>query len=117
MRSMSHQTGALREAKPRGFQTGGFPTFFGKVLIVSRTLSGIFCVGEREKGQSGKISENTGQKSREKIGKVTKRTNQDGQVQIGKPPVGNPHQQTVNEKFAKRFRCFHNVVMPRLGTK
>ena len=30
-----------------GFQTGGFPTFFsgGKVLIVLRTLSGIFLVG------------------------------------------------------------------------
>ena len=37
---------ALREAKPGGFQTGGFPTFFsGKVQIVSRTLSGLFLVG------------------------------------------------------------------------
>ena len=28
-----------------GFQTGGFPTFLGKVQIVSRTLSGLFLIG------------------------------------------------------------------------
>ena len=35
----------LGEAKPGGFQTGGCPTFLGKVQIVSRTLSGLFLVG------------------------------------------------------------------------
>ena len=50
----------LREARPGGFQPGGFPIFSGKVRIVSRTLSGLFLVGavnrrERGKGQIGKI--------------------------------------------------------------
>ena len=36
---------SLREAKPGGFQTGGFPTFLGKVQIVSWTVSGLFLVG------------------------------------------------------------------------
>ena len=39
------KSNALGEAKPGGFQTRGFPTFFGKVQIVSRTLSGLFLVG------------------------------------------------------------------------
>ena len=37
--------GYLREAKPGCFQTRVFPTFSGKVQIVSRTLSGLFLVG------------------------------------------------------------------------
>ena len=28
--TMQKRTGLLREARPGGFQTGGFPTFFGK---------------------------------------------------------------------------------------
>ena len=35
----------LREGKPGGFQTGGFPLFSGKVRIVSGTPSGQFLVG------------------------------------------------------------------------
>ena len=38
-------TSLLRKAKPGGFQTGGVATFFGKVQIVSRTLSGLFLLG------------------------------------------------------------------------
>ena len=43
--------GILREklnrgvSKPGDFQTGGLPTFFGKVQSVSRTLSGLFLAG------------------------------------------------------------------------
>ena len=87
----------LREAKPGGFQTRVFPTFSGKVQIVSRTLSGLVFVGalnrprkrkrtNRENPrtipeQIGKIPEKSG-KSR----KGRKRTKKEGQVQIGKPP-------------------------------
>ena len=87
----------LREAKPGGFQTRVFPTFLGKVQIVSRTLSGLFLVGALNRPrkrkrtnrknprtipeQIGKIPEKSG-KSR----KGQKRTKTEGQVQIGKPP-------------------------------
>ena len=76
---------------------GGFPLFFGKVPIVSRTLSGLFLVGalkrpRKRKGtnrenprtipeQIGKIPEKSG-----KSQKGQKRTKKEGQVQIGKPP-------------------------------
>ena len=73
----------LGEAQPGRFQTGGVPLFFsGKVLIVLRTLSGLFFVGafrkshrprERGKGQIGKIPEQIG-KIPEKSGKSQKRT-------------------------------------------
>ena len=66
---------SLREAKPRGFQTGGgFPNFWGKRSrfnqIVSRTPSEMFLVGafevprNREKDKSGEFPK--------KIGKITK---------------------------------------------
>ena len=92
----------LREAKPGGFPNpGGFPLFWGKVQIVSRTLSGLFLVGaltrprkrkrtNRENPriipeQIGKIPEKSG-----KSQKGQKRTNKEGQVQIGKPPRLKP---------------------------
>ena len=77
----------FREAKPGGFQTGGFPTFSGKVQIVSRTLSGLFLVGavnrlrkrkrtnrenpRRVPGQIGKIPKKSGksQKGRKRTKK------------------------------------------------
>ena len=88
---------SLSEAKPGGFQTRVFPTFSGKVQIVSRTLSGLFLVGalnrprkrkrtNRENPrtipeQIGKIPEKSGKSQKEQ-----KRTKKEGQVQIGKPP-------------------------------
>ena len=91
----------LREAKPGGFQTRVFPTFLGKVQIVSRTLSGLFLVGalnrprkrkrtNRENPrtipeQIGKIPEKSG-----KSQKGQKRTKKEGQVQIRKPPRLKP---------------------------
>ena len=87
----------LREAKPGCFQTRVFPTFLGKVQIVSRTLSGLFLVGALSRPtkrkrtirenprtipeQIGKISEKSG-----KSQKGQRRTKKEGQVQIGKPP-------------------------------
>ena len=75
----------------------GFPLFSGKVLIVSRTLSGLFLAGavnrpkkrkrtnrenpRRVPEQIGKIPEKSG-KSR----KGQKRTKKEGRVQIRKPP-------------------------------
>ena len=58
----------MRETQPGGggFQTRGFAFFSGKVLIMSRTLSGMFLVGcsstgrERGKGQIGKIHRKLG---------------------------------------------------------
>ena len=92
---------SLREAKPGGFQTVGFPTFSGKVQIVSQTLSGLFLVGavnrprkrkrtnrenlRRVPGQIGKIPKKSG-----KSQKGQKRTKKEGQVQIGKPPRLKP---------------------------
>ena len=89
---------SIREAKPGCFQSRGFPTFLGKVQIVSRTLSGLFLIGalnrprkrkrtNRENPrtipeQIGKIPEKSG-----KSQKGQKRTKKEGQVQIGKPPV------------------------------
>ena len=90
----------LREAKPGGFQTGGFATFSGKVPIVSRTLLGLFLVGalkrpRKRKGtnrenprtipeQIGKMPEKSGKSQKQK------RTKKEGQVQIGKPPGLKP---------------------------
>ena len=57
----------LGEAKP-----GGFPLFWGKVQIVSRTLSGLFLVGTvDEKEEKGQIRENP-EESRDKSGKSRK---------------------------------------------
>ena len=77
----------LREAKPGGFQTGGFPTFFfGKGPgIVPRTLSGLFLLGAVNRPRKRKrtnrenprtIPEQIG-KIPKKIGKVPKRTKKD----------------------------------------
>ena len=63
----------LREAKPGGFLTGGFPTFSGKVQIVSRTLSGLFLVGavNRPRKRERTNRENPGE-SPDKSGKSRK---------------------------------------------
>ena len=70
----------LRDAKPGGFQTRVFPTFFGK---------GPDCVadpfGTVPQENPRTIPEQIG-KIQKKIGKVPKRTKKEGQVQIGKPP-------------------------------
>ena len=91
---------SLREAKPGGFQTRGFPTFLGKVQIVSRTLSGLFLVGALNRPRKRKRTnrENPGTipkqigKSRKnwESPKKDKRTKKEGQVQIGKPPRLKP---------------------------
>ena len=80
---------------------GCFPSFLGKVQIVSRTLSGLFLVGALNRSrkrkrnnrenprtvpeQIGKIPEKSG-----KSQKGQKRTKKEGQVQIGKPPRLKP---------------------------
>ena len=88
----------LWEKLNRGVSKPGcFPLFSGKVQIVSRTLSGLFLVGARNRPrkrkrtnrgnprtipeQIGKIPEKSG-----KSQKGQKRTRKEGQVQIGKPP-------------------------------
>ena len=88
-------------------EPGAFPVFSRKVLIVSRTLSGLFLVGafrkkgrEREKGPIGKIPQKIG-KIREKSGKshkgtkrnqkgTKKRTSPDLETPRLKPPVSSP---------------------------
>ena len=96
-----YQCLSLGEAKLGGFQTGGFPTFFGKVQIVSRTLSGLFLVGalNRPRKRKGTNRENP-RTIPEQIGKIPeksgksqqgqKRTKKEGQVQIGKHPRLKP---------------------------
>ena len=80
-----------REAKPGGFQTGGFPLFFGKgpdcVAVPFRDCSSwVLLIGrERGKGPIGKIPKKSG-----KSQKGQKRTKKEGQVQIGKPSRLNP---------------------------
>ena len=64
--------------KSGGFQTGGVSEFFGKVRIVSRTLSGLFLIGAKKTNQIGKILQ--------KSGKSQRRTKKEGQVQIRKTP-------------------------------
>ena len=81
------------EAKPRGFQTRGFPSFSGKVRSVLQTLSGLFLVGafhriNRLRKRIGKIPEKSG-KSRQ-IREGPKRGPKKGQVQTGKPPHVKP---------------------------
>ena len=89
---------SLREARPGVFQTGGFPTFSGKVQIVSRTLSGLFLVGalnrpRRGKGQIGKVPGPSPSKSgksqinRESPKKDKKGQKRKDQSRSGKPPV------------------------------
>ena len=86
----------LGEAKPE-CQTGGFPTFSGKVQSVSRTLSGLFLIGavnrprkrkrtnrenrRRVPGKKGKIPKNRKSPKKDKKGQKKER-----QVQIGKHP-------------------------------
>ena len=83
--------------KARGFPNRGFPNFCsGKVLIVSRTLSGMFLVGgsnrpkKRKKTNRKKLKKKSekSRKSRERPEKDKKGQKKEGQVQIGKdPPV------------------------------
>ena len=81
----------LREAKPGGFQTGGFPTFLGKVQIVSRTLSGLFLVRALNRPRKRKrTNREDPRRVPGQIGKFPKRTKKEGQVQIGKPPRLKP---------------------------
>ena len=75
----------LGEAKPGGFQTGGFPLFLGQVQIVSRTLSGLFLGTNRENPRT--IPEQIG-KIPEKSGKSQK--GQKGQKRKDKSKSGNP---------------------------
>ena len=63
-----------------GFQTGRFPTFSGKVRIVSQTLSGLFLAGAVRPGMRKRINQKnprTNWEDSEKIGKVPKRTKKD----------------------------------------
>ena len=87
----------MREAKPGGFQTGGFPTFSGKVQIVSRTLSGLSLVGALDRPRKRKrTNQDNLQTIPEQIGKIPEKsgksqkgqkgTEKEGQVQIVKPP-------------------------------
>ena len=85
----------LREAKPGGFQTRVFPTFFGgKVQIVSRTLSELFLVGalligrERGKGLIGKIPKHprANREIPEKSGKSQKGQKRKDESRSGSPP-------------------------------
>ena len=85
----------MREAKPGGFQTGGFPTFFRERSRLCRgpfrdCSSLVLLIGrEREKGRIGKIPAESPDKSG-KSRKEQKRTKKEGQVQIGKPPCLKP---------------------------
>ena len=87
------------EAKPGGFQTRGFPTFFGKgQQIVSRTLAGLFLVGALSRPRKRKRTNRENPRTiPEQIGEIPeksgksqkghkKNTKKEGQVQIGKPP-------------------------------
>ena len=100
----------LREAEP-----GEFPTFLGKVQIVSRTFSGLFLVGalilynrpRKRKGTNREnprtIPEQISGKSR-KNRESPKRTNKEGQVQIGKPPrLEPPRLAALETLMARRF--------------
>ena len=79
------QSRFLREAKPGCFQTGGFPLFPGKVLLVGALIG-----QKRQKGQIGKIPKSGEPGNITKVQKVAakkKKTYRDGRVQIGKLPV------------------------------
>ena len=90
-----------------GFQNGGFPTFSGDVLIVSRPLPGLLVDGafskinrprkrqrtnrENHRTIPGQNREKNPEKNREKSRKGQKTTKKEGKVPIGKnPPRLNP---------------------------
>ena len=78
----------MREAKPRGSQTSGFPTFFGKGLSSLFFLGAVNRLRKRQRTNRGNPRRNL--ENPGKIGKVPKRTQKEGQVQIGKPPCLKP---------------------------
>ena len=91
----------LREAKPGGFQTWVFPTFFGKGPDCVADPFGTVPRGcsqeaeKEEKDKSGKSSDHprANQENPRKWGKSQKgqkRTKKEGQVQVGKPPCLKP---------------------------
>ena len=88
-------TTVLGEAKPGGFQTRVFPTFFGKgpdcvadpFGTVPRRCSS---QAEKEKSEESGKSPDRPRANREnprKIGKVPKRTKKDKKARSGNPPV------------------------------
>ena len=90
----------LGEAKPGGFQTGGFPLVSGKVQIVSRTLSGLFLIGALNRPRKGKkTNRENPRRVPEQIGKIPAKSgkSQKGQKgtkkdqsRSGNPPRLNP---------------------------
>ena len=81
----------LGEAKPGGFQTRVFPTFLGKVQIVSRTLSGLFLVGALNRPRKRKRTNRENPRTiPEQIGKTPERTKKDkkGQKRTKKDKKG-----------------------------
>ena len=96
--SQRFESPLMREAKPEGFQTRGFPLFSGKVQILSRTLSGLFLIGavNRPKRRKRTNRENPwtipGQirKIPEKTGKSQKGQKRKDKSRSGNPPVWTP---------------------------
>ena len=85
----------LREAKPGGFQTGVFPTFSGKVQIVSRTLARLFLVGalNRPRKRKGTNRENP-RTIPEQVQKIPEKSGK-----IGKVPKRTKNQEPLNAPF------------------
>ena len=91
----------LREAKPGGFQTRGFPTFFGKGPDCGADpRKGLFLVGALNRPRKRKRTNRENPRTiPEQIGKIPEKSGKSqkgqkkhikGQVQIGKPPRLKP---------------------------
>ena len=97
LRKFVAQIKYLREAKPAGFQTRVFPTFFGKVPVVSRTLPGLFLVGALNRPRKRKRTNRENPRTvPEQIGKILeksgksqnfKRQKRKDKSRSGNPPV------------------------------
>ena len=86
---------AMREAKPGGLQTGGFPTFFRKGPDCVTDLWGLFLVGavnrprKRKRTKSGKSPDHprTNRENPRKSGKSQKGHKRKDRSRSGNPPV------------------------------
>ena len=85
----------------RGRQTRGFPSFFGKVLIVSRTLARMFLVGGSTRPRKRKRTKRENpRKSRENPEKLGESQKDEGRTSpdLETPPFENPRLAALDSK-------------------
>ena len=124
-----HLAPSFGEGKPGGFENRGFPTFLGKVRVVSRTLSGLFLIGAfnamnsprkrtRTNGENPwklpRKSRNNPENHRKRTRRVNKRAKRKDKSRLGNPPRFKPpvYQTLMRRKITFASNRFKDLETP-----